>query len=85
VFVGSNQGGGGQNQIDCEIRLTTGDQTIVRAPAVDYNVDSEYCPIAERWKIKADHAFAATELYQLDGSGCITYVYAYDVANSCSM
>jgi len=41
VFVGSSQGGGGQDQIDCEIRLTTGDQTIMREPAADYYVDSE--------------------------------------------
>jgi len=52
---------------------------------VDYNVDSEYCPIGERCKIEADHAFAATELYQLGGSGCATCVYAYDVANLCSL
>jgi len=83
VFVGSNQGGGGQDQIDCEIRLTTGDQTVIRMPRADLSMIVSEGLGRDDWIACADSMFTATELYQLGDMGCIGHVYTYDVADSC--
>lgn len=42
TWIGSSTQDGGQNQIDCEDQLTPDAQSIIRNPADDLEVDSEF-------------------------------------------